>query len=219
MHGNYQESLEAIVMYEAPEARAKLDSELALRLRAQIGLAYNYTGEHPKAIALLKTALREQPEESANANSGSIYVALAQVYRSINEYPIARDYSQRALESYRRAGDWRGLAEAYFGMAVADKHEASMTRLANFEQALQLVGDHPATFLLGKIYANMAGVCWFLKRPQEGILYLEKAITYYERTEHKSLAAKGHNNLGVNLVLIGQWDRAQEAFERSLAPY
>jgi len=63
----------------------------------------------------------------------------------------------------------------------------------------------------------MAGACWFLKRPQEGIRYLEKAIGYYERTDHKTNAADGYNNLGINLVLIGQWDRAQEALERALS--
>src|SRR5689334_21839952 len=31
------------------------------------------------------------------------------------------------------------------------------------------------------------------------------------------LAAEGHNNLGLNLILTGQWDRAQEALDRSLA--
>jgi hypothetical protein len=54
----------------------------------------------------------------------------------------------------------------------------------------------------------MAGACWFLKKPQEGIRYLEKAIGYYERTDHKASAAEGYNNLGINLVLIGQWDRS-----------
>ena len=67
--------------------------------------------------------------------------------------------------------------------------------------------------MLGRTYANMAGACWFLKRPQEGIDYLKKAITYYERTDHKTNAADGYNNLGINLILIGQWDRAQDALE------
>src|SRR5436305_10854163 len=93
-------------------------------------------------------------------------------------------------------------------------HEAG---LENFEQAFKLVGDRPAAYLLGKICSNMAGACWFLKRPQEGIRYLEKAISYYERTEHKASAALGYNNLGINLMLVGEWQRAQEALERALS--
>lgn len=215
MQGSYRESLDAVAMYEPPEARAKLDPTLGALLRVQIALANNYNGDHPKAISLLQATLRGLEE---GAEVGAVYAALARVYRSISEYPIARDYSHRALESYRQTGDWRGLAEAYFGLGIADvqegQHEAS---LENFGQALKLVGDHPASYLLGKIYSNMAGACWFQKRPQEGIRYLEKAIGYYERTDHKKLAADAYNNLGINLVLIGQWDRAQEALERALS--
>jgi transcriptional regulator with GAF, ATPase, and Fis domain/Tfp pilus assembly protein PilF len=103
-------------------------------------------------------------------------------------------------------------------LAIADiqegKHEAA---IQNFQQTIQLVGDRPATYLLGRTYSNMAGACYFLKRPQDGIRYLEKAIAYYERTDHKASAAEAYNNLAINLVLIGQWDRAQEALERALS--
>jgi DNA-binding NtrC family response regulator/tetratricopeptide (TPR) repeat protein len=218
MQGRYRESLEAVQMYELPEARAKLDKEAVACLRVQIGLAYNYTGDHPKAIALLNAALREEAENGSHAHLGAIYAALARVYRSISEFTIARGHSQKALDHYRVIGDWRGLAEAYFAIAMADTmeghHEAG---LENFEQALKLVGDHMAPYLLGRIYSNMAGACWFLKRPQEGIRYLEKAIGYCERTEHKASAALGYNNLGINLMLVGEWDRAQQSLERSLS--
>jgi hydrogenase-4 transcriptional activator len=216
MRGDYREALDAVAMYEEPDTRAKFDAKLNTRLRVQIALAYNYNGDHPKAITLLKATLRDLPEEGPEV--GRVYVALARVYRSITEIPIARDYIDQALNSYRQSGDWRGLAEAYFGLGLADLLEGRYEEaLDNFGLALKLVGDHPASFLLGKIYSNMAGACWFLKRPLEGIRYLEKAINYYERTDHKNSAADGYNNLGINLVLVGQWDRAQEALERALS--
>src|ERR1043166_4692005 len=215
--GHYRDSLAAVSMYEGPESRTKLDDQTASYLRVQIGLAYNYNGDHPKAIAMLKSTLRDHAE-TGSVNPGHIYAALSRVYRTISEYPIARDYAQRALESFRQTGDWRGLAESYFGVGVADIHEGNYeSGLATLEQALKLIGDHPAAYTLGRTCANMAGACWFLKRPQEGIDYLEKAIAYYERTDHKTNAADGYNNLGINLVLIGQWDRAREALEHALA--
>ncbi len=215
--GHYRDSLAAVSMYESPESRAKLDPQTISYLRVQIGLGYNYNGDHPKAIAMLQATLREYAESGA-ANLGPIYGALSRTYRSISEYPIARDFAQRALESFRQSGEWRGLADAYFGVGVADIHEGDYeSGLENLEQALKLIGDRPAAHLLGRTYANMAGACWFLKRPQEGIDHLKKAITYYERTDHKTNAADGYNNLGINLILIGQWDRAQEALERALS--
>ena len=215
--GHYRDSLAAVAMYEAPEARVKMDDQTVSYLRVQIGLAYNYNGDHPKAIAMLKSTLRDY-SDNGGVNLGHIYAALSRIYRSISEYPIARDYAQRALEYFRQSGEWRGMAESYFGVGVADIHEGNYeSGLDNLEQALKLIGDRPAAYVLGRTYANMAGACWFLKRPQEGIDYLKKAITYYERTDHKTNAADGYNNLGINLILIGQWDRAQEALERAFS--
>jgi DNA-binding NtrC family response regulator/tetratricopeptide (TPR) repeat protein len=215
--GHYRDSLAAVAMYEAPESLAKLDDKTIVALRVQIGLGYNYTGDHPKAIAMLKSTRRDYAE-SGPVNLGLIYSALSRVYRTISEFPIARDYAERALDNFRQTGDWRGLAESYFGVGVADIQEGNYEAgLENLAQAQKLIGDRPAAYMLGRTYANMAGACWFLKRPQEGIDYLKKAITYYERTDHKTNAADGYNNLGINLILIGQWDRAQEALERALS--
>jgi tetratricopeptide (TPR) repeat protein len=100
------------------------------------------------------------------------------------------------LESFRQNGDWRGLAEAYFGVGVADIQEGNYEPgLENLEQALKLIGDRPAAYMLGRTYANMAGACWFLKRPQEGIDYLKKAIIYYERTDHSGTARRKRSNV------------------------
>ena len=217
MQGQYRESLAAVAMYESPESREKLGPQAVQSLKVQTGLAYNYNGDHPKAISVLKGALREFESNIQEQNIGPIYAALARVYRSITEYPIALDYAQRALEHFRQSGEWRGMAEAYFGISLAQVQEGDYeTALENLQQALKLVGDHPASYTLGRIYSNMAGVCWFLKRPQEGIRYLEKGIAYYERTDHKATAADGYNNLGINLILIGQWGKAQEALQRAL---
>jgi tetratricopeptide (TPR) repeat protein len=149
-------------MYEQPEERAKCDPVSSIYLGVQLGLAYNYTGDHPKAIALLNAALREATEHGGGAQVGSVYVALARVYRNINEYTIARDHAQKALEHFRGTGDWRGLAEANFGIALAEVSKATTNPRSNISGSrLKLVGDHPAPYLLGKIYTNMAASAGF----------------------------------------------------------
>src|SRR5688572_585710 len=164
MLGQYRDAFAAVSMYESTEARAKLDPSLGTKITVQIAIAHTYNGDHPKAIGLLNNALRSLPEEGAEV--GSVYAALARVYRRIAEYNIARDYSQRALQCYRLTGDWRGLTEAYFGLGLADLHEGQPeSALQNLEQAAKLIGDHPATYVLGRIYNNMAGACWALGRP------------------------------------------------------
>ncbi|MET0647514.1 MAG: sigma 54-interacting transcriptional regulator [Pyrinomonadaceae bacterium] len=216
--GRYRDALEAVEMYEPADSGQGLDAETFAGVRIQLGLSYNYTGDHPKAVALLQGELRSVTEHGgSDARTGDVYTALARVYRSINEYSIARDHNNKALEYFRRAGDWRGMADCYFGLGMADAHEGRWElTLEHFDQAIQLIGERPAPFMLGKIYSNAAAAYWWLQRPHEGIRALEKAIAYNERTEHKENAVSAYNNLGTNLILTGEWDRAQAAFKRAL---
>src|SRR5215204_112004 len=216
--GRNRDALDAVEMYEAADSERGLDAETFANVRVQLGLSYNYTGDHPKAIALLQAELRATTEQNgSDARTGNVYTALARVYRSINEYSIARDHNNKALEHFRRAGDWRGMADCYFGLGMADAHEGQWEKtLENFEQAIQLIGERPAPFMLGKLYTNAAAAYWWLQRPHEGIRALEKAVAYNERTEHKDNAVNAYNNLGINLMLIGEWDRAQGALKRAL---
>ena len=70
MHGDYKMSLQAVAMYEPDEAKVNLPIDLALKLGVQVAVAYNYCGDHPKAIALLKVALRESLEQHTSAAAG-----------------------------------------------------------------------------------------------------------------------------------------------------
>ena len=54
MQGRYRESLDAISAYENSLSREGLDDEALACVRLHLGLAYNYTGDHPKAVAMLR---------------------------------------------------------------------------------------------------------------------------------------------------------------------
>jgi len=216
--GRNRDALEAVEMYEPADSGQGLDPEDFASVRVQLGLSYNYVGDHPKAIALLQGELRAATEGGgSDARTGNVYTSLARVYRSINEYSIARDHNNKALEHFRRAGDWRGMADCYFGLGTGNAHEGQWEKsLEDFEQAVQLIGERQAPFLLSKIYNNMAAAFWWLQRPHEGIRALEKAVAYNERTEYKDTAVRAYNNLGINLMCIGEWDRSQAALKRAL---
>ena len=81
--------------------------------------------------------------------------------------------------------------------------------LEYFQLAIKIIGSRSAPFLLGKIYSDMSGAYWFLRRPQEGIACLEKSIKFFEQTEHKIQSIAAYNNLGINLMLLGEWTRAE----------
>jgi DNA-binding NtrC family response regulator/tetratricopeptide (TPR) repeat protein len=215
--GRYKESLEAVRPFESEEELAKLTTETQVRVTTQLAIAYNNLTDQPKAVTLLKQTLANAEEHDLRRLSGSIDIALARVYRKLSEYPISRDYALKALDHFRNDGNWLGMAEAYREIANTFHQEGDSERsIENFELGIKIIGSNSAPFMLGKLYTDMSGAYWFLRRPQDGIDCLEKSIEFFNQTEHALNSVIAYNNLGLHLMLIGEWDRAEEMIRRAL---
>jgi hydrogenase-4 transcriptional activator len=216
--GRYKEALDAISDYTDETAAADLKSDTQLRVNTQLAIALSNAGEQPKAVTLLKDTLHKaEQEESLTPLSGTVDIALARVYRKLSEYPISRDYAERSLNYFRASGNWLGMAEAYREIANSLHQEGNSEKaLEYFDLGIKIIGDNSAPFMLGKLYTDMSGAYWFLRRPQEGIDCLEKSIAFFEQTEHALNSLIAYNNLGINLMLIGDWQRAEQIIRRAL---
>ena len=215
--GKYKESLEAVRPYEDEGMRRRLSTETQVRVMTQLAIAYNNIGDHPKAVTLLKETLDVAKANDLNHLLGPIDIGLARVYRKLNECPICRGYAEKSLAYFREKGDWLGMAEAYREIALSYHQEGNSEKsLEYFELGIQIIGDRSAPFMLGKLYTDMSGAYWFLRRPQDGIACLERSINFFERTEHVLNSIIAYNNLGINLVLTGEWPRAEQIIKRAL---
>ncbi|MBX3244144.1 MAG: sigma 54-interacting transcriptional regulator [Acidobacteria bacterium] len=215
--GKYKESLEPIESYEQQDNLEKLSLETQVRVTTQLAVAYNNLGDHPKAVTLLKDNLTKARGNDLRHLLGAIDIGLARVYRKLNESSICRDYAKRALDSFRESGDWLGMAEAYREIAISHHQEGDSERsIQYFELGVQIIGERSAPFMLGKIYTDMSGAYWFLRRSQEGIACLEKSIEFFDRTEHVLNSVIAYNNLGINLLHMGEWTKAESMISRAL---
>ena len=215
--GRYRESLDAIKPYEDEEMLARLSTETQVRVATQLAISFNNLGDHPKAVTLLKATLEKAKENGLGHLLGNIDIGLARVYRKLNECAICRDYAKGALDHLRAQGDWLGMAEAYREIALSYHQEGgSENSLEYFDLGIQIIGSRSAPFMLGKLYTDMSGAYWFLRRPQDGIECLEKSIRFFDQTEHVLNSVIAYNNLGINLMLIGEFDRAESMIERAL---
>ncbi|HEY0427283.1 MAG TPA: sigma 54-interacting transcriptional regulator [Pyrinomonadaceae bacterium] len=215
--GRYAEALEIIAPLEYEEILSNLEPVTRIQVLTQIAISHSNQTDYPKAVALLKRARQEAEQTHLNYLLGSIYAGLARVYRKLNEFPISRDHASKALNYYREQGDWRGMAEGYYMIAATYHQEGNSEKsLEYFQQGIKIVGSRSASFLLGKIYSDMSGAYWFLRRPQEGIACLEKSIKFFEQTEHKIHSIAAYNNLGINLMLLGDWTKAESVIKRAL---
>ncbi len=215
--GRYKESLEAVRSFEDENALNELSIETQVRLTTQLAIAYNNLNEQPKAITLLKETLQKADEHELRHLAGSINTGIARVYRKLSEYPISRGYAETALGHFRENGNWLGMAEAYREIANTYHQEGNSEKsLQNFELGIQIIGNNSAPFMLGKLYTDMSGAYWFLRRPQDGIACLEKSIEFFDQTEHALNSVIAYNNLGINLLLIGEWEKAERNIRRAI---
>ncbi|MBC7900924.1 MAG: tetratricopeptide repeat protein, partial [Saprospiraceae bacterium] len=215
--GRYKESLDVVKPFEDEEVLKRLNIETQVRVMTQLAISYNNLGDHPKAVTLLKETLQKAKENDITHLSGSIDSGLARVYRKLNECAICRDYAEKSLNYFRENGNWLGMAEAYREIALSYHQEGNSEKsLEYFELGIKIIGDRSAPFMLGKFYSDMSGAYWFLRRPQDGIACLEKSIAFFDRTEHVLNSVIAYNNLGINLMLIGEWTKAEEMIKRSL---
>ncbi len=215
--GRYEEALAAVKPFEEEKALLELTLKTQLKVITQLAIAYNNLSDHPKAVTLLKRTLKRAQENDLTELYGSIYIALARVYRKLNEYTISRDHAEKALTAFREEGNWRGMAESYQAIATSHYQEGNNEKsLEYFQLAVKIVGERSAPFLLGKIYSDMSGAFCLLHRPQEGINCLEKSIEFFNRTDHKLNSVIAYNNLGMNLMLLGDWARAEKMMKSAL---
>lgn len=215
--GRYKESLEVLKPFEDEDVLKRLNKETQIRVTTQLAIAYNNLTDQPKAVTLLKEMLKQAQANDLSFLAGIIDSGLSRVYRKLNEYPIARDYAEKSLTYFRGNGNWLGMAEAHREIALSYQLEGNCEKaLESFEQGVQIIGERSAPFMLGKFYTEMSGAYWFLRQPQKGIECLEKSIQYFERTEHLLNSVIAYNNLGINLMLIGEWTRAEEMIKRAL---
>ena len=214
--GHYKQSLEIIDKYDDAELLEELDIETQILVINQLAIALNNSNDHPKAVALLQYSLELANEEGLTDLLGETYVAISRVYRKLNEFPIARDNARKGLGYYREQGSWRGMAESYHTLAISYQQEGNSKKaLENFQLAIKIVGENPAPFLLGKLYSDMSGTFWLLRRPQDGITCLEKSIEFFSQTEHKLQMVAAYNNLGINLMILGDWAKAENMIQRA----
>lgn len=215
--GQYKESFEIIRAYDSDEAIESLDPVLQIKVTTQVGICYMNLTEAPRAVTIFKKNLLRTEELGLPALAGRIHVSLSRVYRQLNEYPIARDHGEKALAVFRENGKWKGMAESYQTIATAYYQEGNSEKsLEYFDLAIKIIGDRSLPYVLGKLFSDMSGAYAVLRRPQEGIACLEKSIRFFDQTDHKLNSVVAYNNLGMNLMLLGEWTRAEAMMRRAL---
>ena len=215
--GRYAQSLKVIKPFAPEDILRRLKPPTYVSVLVQLAIAYSNADCSLKSLKLLDAALDFAEENNFEKSLPEIYVALARVYNKLKKPAMSLEFAEKSLSLARETGNWFRMAEAYRLIAIyhfqTNEYHKS---LDYFHQSIKIVGERPAPFLLSKIYSDMSATYWFLRRPNEGIECLEKSIGLFEETEQNYQTTIAYYNLGINLMLVGEWQQAEQAYRRAL---
>jgi len=216
--GDYKVALATLSNYEELNVLERFDAKISIPLLTQLGNCYGNLNDYPKAIGLLNSALQFCQESGLEDYLGRVYVGLSRVYRKIGEMPIAMDHAQTALSYARLSGDWRSIGDAYHVLGAASSFEgASEKSLEYCNLGLELIRGRNAFSLEARLYEVMSGSYVFLHRAKEGVACLEKALALLKNMQSRQRSMIVSNNLGLHLIQLGDWKRAETAIRDSIA--
>jgi transcriptional regulator with PAS, ATPase and Fis domain/predicted negative regulator of RcsB-dependent stress response len=209
--------LRAVTGFEAPSVFSGLKASNQAWVHTQLGLAYAKNGDLPRAVTLLNDAAQLAEKKDLIENLACIYLSSAFVYSRLNEHPIARNFGERGMKFARETGDLPHLVMAYRLIGNSYEYEGNFQKALDYlNQAIKFIGDKPLPMLAGLVYCDIAAALSFLQRPKDSIAAARKAISLLEELGNKNWLSLAYNNLGNNLISIGNRPKAAEAISQAI---
>lgn len=217
---SYEEALDVVRRYEDATVFGALPERVRGRIKIRLGWIYSWLHNFPRAVARLNEALRICDEIGDQQAVSETHFALGRIYREFKESNLARDHLDRAIELQRHTTNHHFLAQVYLRRGTVEFDEGNIDKAIEFwEKARELAQGLSDDNLLGLISMNLGVAFIHADRGERDRATedLEVAIHHYERGGHRGFLAQAYNNLGDNLRFAGDWPRAVECLERSLA--
>ncbi|GEM_PF-2283403 len=168
-HGFFEE---ANVYFQNSLQQAEKVNEKKLLVKALGRLAENQLDMNlqDQAIETALKALNIGEELQDHKLMGIAQSSLAETYRHAAKLNLAEKYNLRAVESYKRAGDWNQVARCYNNFAATiGKLGRNQEAIDTLKKALAFV-DEENLFARGKHYSNI-GYCFRNMEEYDSALY------------------------------------------------
>ncbi len=214
--GRFNDSLEILQDIANDGFTDTLEAENQASVLTQSGIAHVLNRDSKKAINFLNKALRIAEERDFTHLFAGINLAFARHYRELNEYAIARNYVERAIKSAREIGDWHGLAESFRANALLFQQTGDNEKSNEiYQQAVKIIGDRSAPYLLARIYSEMSFVNAALHQYSSGIEHAKKALAIFGNCDDEYHKVNTESALGLNLLFKGDWKKAESYLNQS----
>lgn len=219
LHGNWDEHtrwvLSAVELGKSdPSARASLWLANALLCAGSLlNLQQNYLAGKP----LLDEALQIYQQHENVVGVGRTFLQLAINAIDQFNFPVIRQYLERAMHILQDAGDHYGLALCLNLLGGAATWEWNIPAARSFfEQGLKELESVGTPNLIFASKVSLAEQLWFQGEAVQSCMILEEILPESRRYCGKNLIFH-LDILGLNLLALGKYRQAQSIFEENYA--
>jgi tetratricopeptide (TPR) repeat protein len=147
------------------------------------------------------------------------YFRLDNIFYSQNNYLKSEEYGKKAIEYLQKSfiDDVLYEIKLYFSLSFSSKELRKYSEAIDYLlKALDISKQHNCHYNSGEIHMLLANIYKKTKKLVEAIYHAEKAIVFFDFTESYEMKATTQMNLGNFWIIIGDYDKSIEFYEKSL---
>jgi CHAT domain-containing protein/tetratricopeptide (TPR) repeat protein len=184
----------------------------------QIGAAWRFLSDPPKALEALDPALALQKKRGDRAGQAAVLNQMGLVYRGQGQGEKALAAFQEALELRRALGDTEAEGPLLNNIGLLH-HSAGRLReaLAFYDQALEIFRQRGDRLRAAIVLGNKGSVHRSLGEPLKAIDYHQQSLAMAVAAEDPGSQGDALNNLGLVHHQLGDLQRALEEYTQASA--
>jgi non-specific serine/threonine protein kinase len=205
-HDNVRRAFEWLVVH---------DGEQALALVAQLGTPLGFWelgGFFQEGRRWLQRVL-EGTQGAVSLPRGHALLAAAELSSAITDFEYGLQCIQQAQQLFQQLGDQRGEIDArlkYCDLAGLAGKNANLEAQAN--EALRMAEQVSYTAGIAKANGVLGSIAYDADKPEAALQYHLPNVALWHKLESPFELAQAHINLGVDLLEIGEYTAARQAF-------
>jgi CHAT domain-containing protein/tetratricopeptide (TPR) repeat protein len=204
---------QALLLYRALKDRRGEGTVLG-----NLGNAYSYLGNYPKAIEYQEQSLSIAREINDRIVEGLVLGGLGVTYFSLGNYPKVIEYQEQSLAITRE------LKNQILEGATLGNLGNAYSALGNYAKAIEYHEQHLVIARKikdrigeGRSLGNMGIAYYYLKKYDKAIEYHEQSLSIARGRKSRTDEQNALTNLGITYFALGNYAKAIEYHEQSLA--
>jgi len=190
--------------------------EIVIDAINRTGNIYYYNDEYKRAEMYYQQSLEIAKQAGLTDYKAEALFDIGYIRYVNNDYTASRKMFKEAYMLYAQTNNLRGMYHAMNACGLTGNRLGNYPSADTcFREALKIANTLRDSTLITDINIHLGILYCEQEKLEEGIVYFEEALDYYEKTGNKEAVSDALINIGVVLKMVGENERALEYLIKS----